>query len=118
MKLKKIYWLIERNSLVYIVTYGNQLEVASLKIFFFLAVLKLTMKESFGYTKEIERMGNYKYYLAGTFEWTWKWKSQHCCCFTWIVFIKLNFTVGKGKLEMADLLVRSREGEGRAEWGI
>ena len=76
LKLKRIYWLIERNSLVYIVTYGNQLEVASLKIFFFLAVLKLTMKESFGYTKEIERMGNYKYYLAGTFEWTWNEKAN------------------------------------------
>ena len=42
---------------VYIVTYRNQLEVAPLKNLFFLAVLKLGMKDSFEYNKEIERMG-------------------------------------------------------------
>ena len=35
----------------------NQLEVAPLKNLFFLAVLKLGMKDSFGHNKEIERMG-------------------------------------------------------------
>ena len=35
-----------------IVTYRNQLEVAPLKTIFFLAVLKLDMKNSFGYNKE------------------------------------------------------------------
>ena len=39
------------------VTYRNQLEVAPLKNLFFLAVLKLYVKDSFGYNKEIERMG-------------------------------------------------------------
>ena len=34
----------------------NQLEVAPLKNKFFLAVLKLYMKDYFGYNKEIERM--------------------------------------------------------------
>ena len=35
----------------------NQLEVALLKNLFFLAVLKLDVKDSFGYKKEVERMG-------------------------------------------------------------
>ena len=35
----------------------NQLEVAPLKNLFFLADLKLDVKNSFGYNKEIERMG-------------------------------------------------------------
>ena len=39
------------------VTYRKQLEVAPLKNLFFLAVLKLDVKNSFGYNKEIERMG-------------------------------------------------------------
>ena len=39
------------------VTYRNQLEVAPVKNLFFLAVLKLDVKDSFGYNKEIERMG-------------------------------------------------------------
>ena len=39
------------------VTYRNQLEVAPLKNLFFLAVLKLDLKDPFGYNKEIERMG-------------------------------------------------------------
>ena len=67
------------------------MEVASLKNIFFLAVLKLDVKDSFGYNKEIERMATtyhytniaknafcqYKHYLACTLEWTWKWKSDH-----------------------------------------
>ena len=36
--------------------YRNQLEVNPLKKFFSLAVLKLDVKESFGYNKKIERM--------------------------------------------------------------
>ena len=36
--------------------YRNHLEVAPLKNLFVLAVLKLDMKDSFGYNKEIERM--------------------------------------------------------------
>ena len=36
--------------------YRNQLEAAPLKNFFFLAVLKLDVKDSFGYNKEIKRM--------------------------------------------------------------
>ena len=43
------------NSFLYVVTYRNQLEVAPLKNLFFLAVLKLGKKDSFGYNKEIER---------------------------------------------------------------
>ena len=39
------------------VTYRKQLEVAPLKNLFFLAVLKLDVKNSFGYNKEIEMMG-------------------------------------------------------------
>ena len=35
----------------------NQLEAAPLKNLFFLASLKLDVKNSFGYNKEIERMG-------------------------------------------------------------
>ena len=35
-----------------IVTYINQLEVAPLKTILFLAVLKLDMKDAFGYNKE------------------------------------------------------------------
>ena len=42
---------------VYIVTYRNQLEAAPMKNLFFLAVLKLDMKDSFGYNKETERTG-------------------------------------------------------------
>ena len=41
----------------YRVTNRNQLEVAPLKNLFFLTVLKLYEKDSFGYSKEIERMG-------------------------------------------------------------
>ena len=37
-----------------IVTYRNQFEVAPLKNLFFQAVLKLDVKNSFGYNKEIE----------------------------------------------------------------
>ena len=37
--------------------YRIQLEVAPLKNLFFLAVLKLGVNDSFGYNKEIERMG-------------------------------------------------------------
>ena len=40
-----------------IVTYRNQFEVAPLKNLFFQAVLKLDVKNSFGYNKEIEKMG-------------------------------------------------------------
>ena len=49
--------------------------------FFFLAVLKLDVKVSFGNDKEIESMGKpslqydfiiYKHYLACILEWTWK----------------------------------------------
>ena len=36
------------NSFIYIVTYRNQLEVAPLKNLFFLAVLELEVKGSFG----------------------------------------------------------------------
>ena len=36
--------------------YRNQLEVDPLKNLFFLAVLKLDVKDSFGYNREIERM--------------------------------------------------------------
>ena len=39
------------------VTQRNQLKVAPLKNLFFLAFLKLDVKDSFGYNKEIERMG-------------------------------------------------------------
>ena len=39
------------------VTDKNQLEVAPLKNIFFLDVLKLEVKDSFGYNKEIEWMG-------------------------------------------------------------
>ena len=54
--------LIETEFFVYIVTHRNQLEVAALKNLFLLAVLKLDMKDSFGYNKEIERIG--KTFLA------------------------------------------------------
>ena len=55
------------------------------KNIFFLAVLKLEVKDSFGYNKEIEsesiykqyKIILYKHYLAYILEWTWKWKSQH-----------------------------------------
>ena len=54
-----------------------------MKNLFFLAVLKLDVKDSFGYNKEIERIGK-----------TLKMeKPVLCVCFTWIVFIELNFTV-------------------------
>ena len=39
-----------------IVTYRNQLEVVPLKSLFFQAVLKLNLKDCFGYNKEIESM--------------------------------------------------------------
>ena len=45
----------------------NQLEVAPLKNLFFLAVLILDVKYSFGYNKEVENMGktySYKHCLA------------------------------------------------------
>ena len=45
------------NSFVYVVTYRNYLEVAPLKNLFFLAVLKLDVKDSFGCNKEIEKNG-------------------------------------------------------------
>ena len=45
------------SSFVYIVTYRNQLEVAPLENLFFLAVLKLDVKDSFGFNIEIERIG-------------------------------------------------------------
>ena len=44
------------NSCVYIILYRNQLEVAPLKNLFFLTALKLDVKDSFGYNKEIEKM--------------------------------------------------------------
>ena len=48
---------MRKNSFVYIVTYiTSQLQVAPLKNLFFLAVLQLVMKNSFGYNKEIESM--------------------------------------------------------------
>ena len=54
-----------------------------MKNLFFLAVLKLDVKDSFGYNKEIERIGK-----------TLKMEKPVLCgCFTWIVFIELNFTV-------------------------
>ena len=46
-----------KNSFFLHITYSNQLEVAPLKNLFFLAVLRLDVKDSFGYNKEIERMG-------------------------------------------------------------
>ena len=60
IKLKNKDLLInsKQNSFVYVVTYRNQWEVAPLKILpLFLAVLKLDVKDSFGYNKEIQRMG-------------------------------------------------------------
>ena len=39
------------------VTIRNQLELAPVKNIFFLDVLKPNVKDSFGYNKEIERMG-------------------------------------------------------------
>ena len=39
------------------VTYRNRLEVPPLKNLSFLAVLKSYVKDSFGYNKEIERIG-------------------------------------------------------------
>ena len=36
--------------------YRNQLEVVPLKNLFFLAILKLDVKDSFGYSREIERV--------------------------------------------------------------
>ena len=57
-KLKIKDLLINWNIILsFTVTYRNQLEVAPLKNLFFLAVLKLDVKDSFGYNKEIERMG-------------------------------------------------------------
>ena len=44
------------NSCVYIILYRKQLEVAPLKNLFFLTALKLDVKDSFGYNKEIEKM--------------------------------------------------------------
>ena len=60
------------------------MEVAPLKNLFFLAVLKLYVKDYFGCNKEIEiQIIIYKHclasvllHLACTLEWTWKWKSQ------------------------------------------
>ena len=48
---------------VYIVTYRNQLKVAPLKNLLFLAVLKLDVKNSFGYNKKNWKDGKniYKY---------------------------------------------------------
>ena len=72
------------------------MEVAPLKNLFFLAVLKLDVKDSFGYNKEIERIGK-----------TLKMEKPVLCgCFTWIVFIELNFTV-------AFLIIRDDEFTGR-----
>ena len=48
-----IYWLIE---IEFLVTFSNELEVAPLKNLFFLSVLKLDVKDSFGYNNENERM--------------------------------------------------------------
>ena len=48
---------------VYIVTYRNQLEVAPLKNLLFLTVLKLDVKNSFGYNKKTERMGKTYIYI-------------------------------------------------------
>ena len=88
------------------------MEVAPLKNLFFIAVLKLDVKDSFRYNKEIERMGGkpleyelviYKHCLACIlltqtlpsmyFRVNWKMEKPMLCCFTWIVFIEVNFTV-------------------------
>ena len=45
------------NSFVYLVIYRNQLDVAPLQNLFLLAVLKLDRKDSFGYSKEMEMLG-------------------------------------------------------------
>ena len=45
------------NSFVYLVLYRNQLDVAPLQNLFLLAVLKLDRKDSFGYSKEMEMLG-------------------------------------------------------------
>ena len=59
----------------------------SIENIFFLAVLKLDVKDSFGYNKKMKKHGKnlpyniniykYCYYLACILEGTWKWKSQH-----------------------------------------
>ena len=79
---------MKQNYFDYIVTKRNQLEVAPLKNLFFLAVLKLHLKDSFGYNNETEPSRQYKLImhkhclacillcLTCTLEWTWKWKSQ------------------------------------------
>ena len=67
------------------------MEVAPLKSLFFLAVLKLDVKDSFGYDKEIERR---EYTLPGMyFSVNLKIKKATLCSFTGILFIELNFTV-------------------------
>ena len=54
----KSYWLIEIEFFcLHSLTYRNQLDVAPIKNLLFLAVLKLDVNDSFGYNKEIERMG-------------------------------------------------------------
>ena len=57
IKLKTNDLLTNLNRILYIVTYKNQLEIAPLKNLFFLAFLKLYVKDSFGCNKESERMG-------------------------------------------------------------
>ena len=73
-----------------------------MKNLFFLAVLKLDVQDSFGYNKEIERIGK-----------TLKMEKPVLCgCFTWIVFIELNFTV-------AFLIIRDDRFTGTVGgWGI
>ena len=88
------------------------MEVAPLKNLFFLAVLELDEKDSFGYNKQLkgwERPSlqyklTYKHCLACflfiytlpsmNFKVNLKMKKPTlCCCFTCMVFIELNFTV-------------------------
>ena len=56
-QIKRFFDKLKYNSFICIVTYSNQLEVAPLKNILFLAVLKLDVKDSFGYNKENERIG-------------------------------------------------------------
>ena len=73
-----------------------------LKNLFCLAILKLSVKDSFGYNNKIERMGwfwngrsSYPVTDHGLvyFRVNLKMKKPTLCCFTWIVFVELNFTV-------------------------
>ena len=86
-----------------IVAYRTQLEAAQLKNLFFLAVLKLDVKDSFGYNKKNwknEKQSKkfiYKlsiYFININITLNLKMKKQMLyCCFTWKVFTELNFAV-------------------------